>query len=49
MASLMGMTVVAVLTAEVSKFDGLKAHGDFLIYSWPENAFWLKDSNAPSA
>lgn len=33
------------VTAEMGELDGLKAHGDFLIYSWPENAFWLRESN----
>src|SRR5690606_5343931 len=36
---------VAVAT-EMGELDGLETHGDFLIYSWPEKAFWLKDSNA---
>lgn len=33
------------VAAEMGELDGLKAHGDFLIYSWPENAFWLRESN----
>lgn len=33
------------VAAEIYELDGLKAHGDFLIYSWPENAFWLRESN----
>lgn len=27
------------VAAEMGELDGLKAHGDFLIYSWPEKAF----------
>src|SRR5690606_4892304 len=33
------------VAAKMGEFDGLKAHGDFLIYSWPEKAFWLSDLN----
>ncbi len=27
------------VAAEMGEFDRLEAHGDFLIYSWPEKAF----------
>lgn len=27
------------VAAEMRELDGLEAHGDFLIYSWPEKAF----------
>lgn len=33
------------VASKMAELDGLEAHGDFLIYSWPENAFWLSDSN----
>ncbi|WXL26404.1 hypothetical protein WG219_02640 [Ectopseudomonas mendocina] len=29
------------VAAEMGELDGLEAHGDFLVYSWPEKAFWL--------
>lgn len=29
------------VAAEMGELDGLEAHGDFLIYSWPAKAFWL--------
>jgi hypothetical protein len=29
----------------MGEFDGLEMHGDFLVYNWPEKAFWLSDSN----
>ena len=31
------------VAAEMGELDGLEAHGDILIYSWTEKAFWLKD------
>ena len=34
------------VTAKMGELDGLEAHGDFLVYSWPEKAFWLNASNA---
>lgn len=41
------------VAAEVGELDGLEAHGDFLVYSWPAKALWLKQpansSCAPSA
>ena len=37
------------VATEVAELDGLKAHGDFLIYNWPEKAFWLSASNIISA
>ena len=33
------------VAAEMGELDGLEAHGDFLVYNWPEKAFWLSDSN----
>jgi len=27
------------VATEMSAFGGLEAHGDFLIYNWPEKAF----------
>lgn len=33
------------VAAEIYEFDGLEMHGDFLVYNWPEKAFWLSDSN----
>ncbi len=33
------------VAAEMGEFDGLEMHGDFLVYNWPEKAFWLSDSN----
>ncbi|HGM4830743.1 TPA: hypothetical protein ACKP1E_003128, partial [Pseudomonas aeruginosa] len=32
------------VAAKMAELDGFEAHGDFLIYSWPEKAAWL---NAP--
>lgn len=31
------------VAAEMGELDGLEAHEDILIYSWPEKPFWLKD------
>ena len=31
------------VAAKMGELDGLKAHADFLIYSWPEKAFWLRE------
>ena len=41
------------VAAKMGELDGLEAHGDFLVYSWPAKALWLKQpansSCAPSA
>ena len=33
------------VATKMGEFDGLQTHGNFLIYSRPEKAFWLKDEN----
>jgi hypothetical protein len=30
------------ITTKMAELDELEAHGDFLIYNWPEKAFWLR-------
>ena len=37
------------VTAKMGEFDGFEAHGDFLIYSWPENALLLRAENKLSS
>jgi hypothetical protein len=33
----------------MGELDGLEAHEDFLIYSWPEKAFWLSELSRPAS